>query len=319
MVMQGPTSLGVCRMAHWYPQDYPVLQQQQQQQLGRHSAITYGALPHPACLLPALYPPLQYAYSSTPVAVNGVHHVWVPFNLNCDPPPYPHFYGQMPLQPSLNAGQQIPYREPRRSASMARSHEIDPLQMTWPESPMSAQSFSHHHQQRSLDWAIPRQPISRRAPPNCTAAPSQHPSPAGSNWCPQHPQALNKQLAHPSPCDDSLSSYSAVSPGTPDMAVTRSTPADHQAGSESSKSVDAGVGTSHDTHLTADLATDEEHVVDGTEPAWQWLTLGLLRDVMAELPLHCRKRCRLVCKRWRATMDLSVQVAILLCESCLTH
>ena len=67
--------------------------------------------------------------------------------------------------------------------------------------------------------------------------------------------------------------------------------------------------TSDDTHLTA--AADDECIMDNVmEPAWQWLTLGLLRDAMAELPPHCRKRCRLVCKRWRATMDLSVQVVL---------
>ena len=236
-------------------------------------------------------------------------HVWVPVQINCDAAPYPGFYGQMHYPQGLHPGQQIQYTEARRPAAARSSQASDPLQMAWPESPVAAPSFSYHDQQ----GALPRQQVSRHAPSDCKAMSSQLSAPADSLRHSQQPQTpLNKQPAHLTLCDDTASSYSTASPGRVETTATSSVPVEHQASSESTKSAEGGVSTSHasdDTHLTA--AADDECVVDNVmELAWQWLTLGLLRDVMAELPPHCRKRCRLVCKRWRATMDLSVQVVL---------
>lgn len=284
-------------------------QQQQQHRLGHLSSIAYGAMPHLGCFLAPPYPAVPYAYSSAPLAVNGAQHVWVPVQINCDAAPYPHFYGQMPYPQSLHPGQQITYREMRQPATARSSHESDPLQMAWPDSPgTAAHSFHLHHQPGSADGAPSRHPGSRGAPSNwSTATPSHHPAPAHSPRHSDQPLTpLNKQPAHLSVCDDTASSsYSTASPGRPATAAEH-----HQATSESAQSEEDSISITHalrDIHLTM-AAADDEGIVDGVEPAWQWLTLGLLRDVMAQLPPHCRKRCRLVCKRWRATMDVSMQV-----------
>lgn len=316
VVLQAVDPPGVRQMAHWYPLDHQMLQQQQQQQqqLGQHSALAYGALPHLACMLPPAYPPVQYAYSSMPVTVNGVQHVWVPWKINCDPAPYAH-YGQMHLPHSSSVGQQIPYSEGRRPAAVRSSHHSDPLQMAWPDSPTTAQSSNHHLQQGSTQGATPRQQISRRASPNCVATPSQPLLPADNPQGPQQPSsAVSDQLAPISLSDDLGSSYSTASPSRPNAAGTTSTSVKHHASSESTTSAEGVVCTgraTQDTQNSMAVAARDEHVVDGPGPAWQWLTLGLLRDVMAELPPHCRKRCRLVCKRWQTTVDMTVQVATL--------
>lgn len=297
-------------MAYWYPVDQQMLQQQQQQ-LGPHPAFAYGALPHLACLPPLPYPPVQYAYSSTPVAMNGMQPVWIPWKVACDPAPYSH-YGQIHLPHS--GQQQMPYRDCRQPASARSSHHSDPLQMAWPESPMVAQSFSHHQQQRVVDGATPRQQSSRHASINCVAVPSQPLLPAHNSQCSQQPSnALSDHLAPLSLCDNSVSSNSTAFPGRSDVGVTSSIAERHaSSGSITSAEDTAGAGrVVHDTQCSIDVAAEHEHAVDGMGPAWQWLTLGLLRDIMAELPLHCRKRCRLVCKRWRTTMDLTVQVPAL--------
>lgn len=296
-------------MAQWYSSDFQVIQQQRQQQLGHHSSIAYGAVPHLGCFMAPPYPAIPYAYSSAPLHVNGAQHVWVPVQINCDAAAYPHFYGQMPYPQSLHPGQQIPYREVRRPAAAMSSHEGDPLQMAWPESPVTArQSFSLHHPPGPADRALPWQQGSRPAPFNwsSTAHPS-HPAPAHTLRHSGQPLTpLNNQPAHLTLCDDTASSFSTAFPRRPDTAAEH-----HQATSESALSEGDGVSITHalhDMHLTM-APDDDEGMVDGLEPAWQWLTLGLLRDVMAQLPPHCRKRCRLVCKRWRATMDVSMQVA----------
>ncbi|KAL3149078.1 hypothetical protein ABBQ32_001921 [Trebouxia sp. C0010 RCD-2024] len=293
-------------MAYWYPLDQQMLQQQQQQQLGPHSAFAYSALPHLACLPPSPYPPVQYAYSSTPVAVNGMQPVWVPWKVACDPAPYSH-YGQIHLP---HSGQQMPYRDCRRPASARSSYHSDPMQMAWPESPTAAQSFGHHQQQRFADGATPRQQISRRASVNCIAVPSQPLLPARNLQCSQQPSnALSDHLAPLSLCDNSVSSNSTAFPGGPDVGITSST-AEHHASSgsiTSAEDIPSAGRAVHSTQCSMDAAAEDEHAVDGMGPAWQWLTLGLLRDIMAELPPHCRKRCRLVCKRWRTTMDVTVQ------------
>ena len=299
-------------MAHWYSNDFHVRQQQQQQQqhqLGHHSGIAYGALPHLGCFMPSPYPAVPYAYSSAPLAVNGTQHVWVPVQINCDAAPYPHFYGQMPYPQGLHSGPQVPYREAPRPATARSSHDGgDPLQMAWPGSPVTAQqSFSLHHQPSHA--VLPRQQGSRRAPPNWNTAAPLHPSaPADSLRHSDQPLTpLTHQAAHLTLCDDTASSYGTASPGRLATAAEH-----HPATSESVQSEEDGTSITHGLrgiHLTM-AVDDDEGIVDGVEPAWQWLTLGLLRDVMAQLPPHCRKRCRLVCKRWRATMDVSMQVGV---------
>lgn len=311
-VMQASAPPAVSHMAHWYAADTHQ-QQQQQQQLGHHSGIAYGVLPHLACFLPPPYPTAQYPAYTAPAAVTGMPHVWVPVQINCDAAPYPGFYGQIHYPHSLHPGQQIPCTQARRPAAARSSQVSDPLQMAWPDSPAAAQTFSHHDQQGSADWAARRQQVSRHAPANCKATLSQPSTPAYSLQDSQQPQTpLNKQPAHLVLCDDTASSYSTASLGRPDTNATSSLPPEHQASLECTRSAEAGVSAWHasdDTHSI--VAADWECVDDNvTEPAWQWLTLGLLREVMAELPQHCRKRCRLVCKRWRATMDLSVQVVL---------
>ena len=322
VVMQANTPPGARHMAQWYPADHQVIhqpqqQQQQQQQAWHHSGIAHGALPHLACFIPPPYPAAQYPAYSTPAAFNGMSHIWLPVQINCDAAPYPGFYRQMHYPHSLHPGQ--PYREARRPAAASSSQARDSLQMAWPDSPVSAQPFSHHHQQGSADCAPARQQVSRPAPCDRKATPPQPSASADSLRHSQQPQTpLNKQPAHLALCDDTASSYSTASPGKANTTATSSVPAEHQASSESAKSADSGVSTSHasdDTHLTA--AADDERVVDnGLEPAWHWLALGLLRDIMAQLPPHCRPRCRLVCKQWRATMDLSVQVFL---DTCLSY
>lgn len=299
-------------MAHWYPGPHQILHQHQQQP-GQHPDIAYAAVPQPS-LAPPLYPQVSYAYGGMPLTATAMQHVWVPIKLNLDPAAYP-YYGHMQAQQNLNFRQQMPYREVRRPASARSSNGQDPLQMAWPDSPMTAQSVNLA-QQRSTTWAPPRQQISRHVSSNSTVTLPQTPAPVDS--CPPSQlaqNAINKQLAHVSPNDDITSSYSTAFASRSDASVTSSTtPTEGCLASSEAVGSSEGVYDSGQASVcTQTAAAAGEHVEDGVAPAWQWLTVGLLRDVMSELPKHCRKRCRLICKRWKATMDVSVQAQALVC------
>ena len=309
------------QMANWYPGVQQMLHQHQQQP-GQHPDIAYAAVPQPVCLAPPLYPQVSYAYNGMPLTATTMQHVWVPIKVNSDLAPYPYCYGHMQAQHSLNFRQQMPYREVRRPASARSSNELDPLQMAWPDSPMTAQS-SHLTRQRTTEWAPPRQQISRPPTSNHSVTPPHTPFPVDSCQRSQllH-SATNKQLAHLSLNDDTNSTYSTAFAGRSDASVSSSaSPADALASSEAAGSSEPPIrttttGQAQDcTQAAGATAAAAEHVEDGVVPAWQWLTVGLLRDVMSELPKHCRKRCRLICKRWRATMDVSVQVQLLACST----
>ena len=91
---------------------------------------------------------------------------------------------------------------------------------------MSARPFSHHVQQGSADCASPRQQVSRHAPSDRKATPSQLSASADSLGTLSSPKTpLNKQPAQLTLCDERASSYSTASPGRPDTAATSSVPA----------------------------------------------------------------------------------------------
>ena len=298
-------------MAHWYPGPQQMLPQQQQ--FGQNADTAYGPLPHPVCLAPPPYPP-PYTYGNVSMGPNAIHHVWVPVKVASGPAPYPYCYAQVQPHPNLNFQPPMPYREARRPASASGFHEHDPLQMAWPDSPLSAHP-PNLTQHRGDEWGPPRQQLSRQCPPtngqcpshsrqcpsHSTVTPPQTPAPADSCQCSQQAHhALNKQLAQLAAQDDTSSSHSTGFAGRSDRSVSSCNPG--SSGAADSADITAAVVA------VADAADSDDHVADGSAPAWQWLTVGLLRDVMSELPQHCRKRCRLICKRWRAILDLSVEV-----------
>ena len=71
-----------------------------------------------------------------------------------------------------------------------------------------------------------------------------------------------------------------------------------------------GPGSSAAAEVMAQLECGSNRDESIQASAWQGLTEGLLKDIMGLLPPHCNKRCRLVCKRWRDTLDTTLQVPL---------
>lgn len=293
-------------MAQWYAlgQQY----YQPQQQLGQLPDMPYGALPHPAYLASA-YCLAPYAYAGVPMAVNGMPQLWMPVKVNAAAAPYPQTFGQMQAQQALHLGQHIPFREaPQRRAPSRRPPDHDPLQMAWPDSPADPQP-SNQAQGTSAAWNA--QALSRHN--SWRTASQSNPSP------PQTPAAgdCSRQFEQMSLSDEAASSHTPALPGRSDTSVISSAPAGTAAASEAAESSDHDAADDLGGQYGSILAQqaqqslvaekDETDAVMG-EAAWQWLTEGLLKDVISKMPQHCRKRCRLTCKRWRNTLDLHIQV-----------
>ncbi len=305
-------------MAHWYPvgQHYFA---PQQQQLGQLPDIPYGSLQHPACLAPS-YNHMPYAYGSVPMTVNGVPHVWVPVKLTPEAAPYPQTYGQMQAQQAVNSAQQIPYREAPRPAHSRCMLESDPLQMAWPDSPMTAHQ-NGQVQNRVTDWGTNHSEPSWNTASRSTPSPPRTPAAAGyCNHTQQAQAAFSRQLAQMSLSDEPASSQHSALPGRSDASVSSSAPAEMCATSEAAESADDDASgeqatleaqcSSSSTAQQSGARGSSQGVTEAAGLTWQWLTEGLLKDVMSKLPQHCRKRCRLICKRWKATMDLHIRVHI---------
>ncbi|DBB09271.1 TPA: hypothetical protein ACH3X3_007853 [Trebouxia sp. C0006] len=292
-------------MAQWYAlgQQY----YQPQQQLGQLPDMPYGALPHPAYLASA-YCHAPYAYAGVPMAVNGMPQLWMPVKLNAAAAPYPQTFGQMQAQQALNLGQHIPFREaPQRRAPSRRTPDHDPLQMAWPDSPAGPQPSGQAHG-TSAAWNTQAQ--SRHN--SWRTASQSNPSP------PQTPAAADcsRQFEQMSLSDEAASSHTPALPGRSDTSVISSAPAGIAAASEAAESSDHDAADDLDGQYGSNPAQQaqqslvaEKYETDAVmgEAAWQWLTEGLLKDVISKMPQHCRKRCRLTCKRWRNTLDLHIQ------------
>ena len=284
-------------MAQWYALGQQYFQSQQQ--LGQLPDMPYGALPHPAYLASA-YCQAPYAYGGVPIAVNGMPQLWMPVKLNAAAAPYPQTFGQMQAQQALNLGQQIPFREaPQRRAPSMRTPDHDPLQMAWPDSPAGPQSSGRAHD-TSAGWDAQAQ--SRHN--SWHTASHSNPSP------PRTPAAgdCSRQFEQLSLSDEAASSHTPAFPARSDTSVTSSAPADTAATSEAAELSDHEADDLNGQYGSIPPQQDCENDAVMGEAVWQWLTEGLLKDVISKLPQHCRKRCRLTCKRWRNTLDLHIQV-----------
>lgn len=294
-------------MAHWYPFAQPYFQPQPHPQLGLVPDATYGCMPHPACLVPA---PTAYAYGSHPMGMQPVPHFWVPFKLVPETGHYPYLAGQLQAQQAVEHERQPPYREgqrlhfPPRHASCQMTGSEASMHATWPDSPMTAQL-----QGRSASWAT------EPAAHDCCAHTCSSPSPPQTPG-PKHPNqdALGTQLAQLR-----VSQRAVPASGRSDQSATNCAPScsssgllapDHLQAASRHKSQPKHVLGSGDSSTAQPGAAAKgfDAEAGASSSAWQWLTEALLKEVMGQLPQHCRKRCRLVCKRWRSIMDLHIQV-----------
>ena len=305
-------------MAHWYPvgQHYT-----QPQQPGQVPDIAYGPLAQPACLAPA-YSQMPYVYGSVPMTVNGMQHVWVPFKFASEAMPYSQAFSQVQVQHASNVRQQIPFRGAQRSGPSRSLPEHDPLQMTWPDSPMTVQSDARL-QHRSTSSGTSRTELSQHSASDSTPNAPQTPADGDCSHT-QHAQAaFSRQLAHMSLSAKPASSHSSDHHSRCNGSTTSSTPADMLgSSSEAAESADQDATHGQTVQISQCISSTTQRIAGGgdregggaelTGPAWQWLTEGLLKDVMSKLPQHCLKRFRLICKRWRSAMDLHTQVHLML-------
>ena len=316
---QGPLYELTSSMAHWFPFAQPYFQPQPQPQLGLYPDATYGCVPHPACLVPS-QPPAAYAYGSTPMGMQPVSHVWIPFKLVPEGLPYPNAVSQLQSQQSY--GQQLPYMEAQRMpASRPAPHYASDhdLQMAWPDSPLTAHRNAQLQGQtntqlqgRSAEWATYPSVHDSCLPSSDSPTPSQTQA---------HQAALSTQLSHLHISNRATAAASAsqrvIPPSKSEANAPHCTPAPLSDTSDSLGPAYSSSVSDQDTQSGVGLSSTAQRLVAeaeedvGAEPgssAWQWLTEALLKDVMSQLPQHCRKRCRLVCKRWRGMMDLHIQV-----------
>ncbi|DBA97456.1 TPA: hypothetical protein ACH3X1_015172 [Trebouxia sp. C0004] len=289
-------------MAQWYAVGQQYFQSQQQ--LGQLPDMPYGALPHPAYLAPA-YCHAPYTYGGIPIAVNGMPQLWMPVKLNAAAAPYPQTFAQMQAQQALNLGHQVSFREtPQHRPLNRRTPRHDPLQMAWPDNPAGPQP-NGQAQGTSAGWDAPAQSMHSSW---CTASHS-NPSPPAAGDC-------SRQFEQLSLSDEAASSHTTAFPERSDTSVASSAPADTAAASEAAEAAnhDAADDLNEQCGSSPAQQAQQSDVVKnyGNDAvmgaaAWQWLTEALLKVVISKLPQHCRKRCRLTCKRWRHTLDLHIQ------------
>lgn len=299
-------------MAQWYSMGQQYYQPQQQ--LGQLSDPPYAPLPHPAYLAPA-YSHAPYAYASVPMTVNGMPHVWVPVKLNAAAAPYPQPFSQMPMQQPLTSGRHVPFQEaPQCRVPSRRTPEHDPLQMTWPDSPVNLSTNGQPHA-CSSDWDghTRGEHSSWHTASRSDPSPPMTPAAGYSSLTQQAHAALSRQLVQMSISDEAASSSGTAFQGRSDTSVTSSVPADISEAAEVSehRAIDDPARQCGSTTLQRPSMTQEDgaEAVEGSA-TWQWLTEGLLKEVMSQLPKHCRKRCRLICKRWQSVLDLHIQVML---------
>ena len=307
-------------MGHWIPFGHPYYPPQPH----LYPDVAYGCMPHPACLVPS-HPSSAYAYGSTPMVMQPITHVWVPYKLMPEAALYPHPGSYSQPQQAPNFGRQLPQREPQRPPSgrpiSEHAPEHEAMQMAWPESPLTAQANAQL-QGRSAGWATQAAAHERRLP--STNSPGhQHVSD------PRHAQAatLSSQLAQAHISSRAASAAQAhTASDSFGISVMHHMPHYRSHSPQSAASAQTTSSANDQTFYTHSTGSSLEHRVsvgsgndqataDGNS-AWQWLTEALLKEVMSQLPQHCRKRCRLVCKRWRSTMDLHIQVLFHTCLVC---
>ena len=256
---------------------------------------------HPICFAPPSNSHLPYQiYSPVPVPVpmpySGMHDLWVPAQYAAAAArPRPAAYANevydraldMRRQPQHSLAIQRQWQRPDLHATQhSDSQSSHPLPKQNATATVAGHTTSQTHSTRKqLDhlarcWSPASSSHSNTAAPASSA--TSHPatscqSDAQAPVLQQHSQSVEHQLE------------GLQLAGDPVTAVSTSDA--------------AGSG---DESVTAQLPHGRER--HNEIAAWQGLTEGLLKDVIGLLPPHCNKRCRLVCRRWRDTLDSHLQV-----------
>ena len=289
-------------MAIWFPVTAQHFSAAPQPHL---EAPAFAPLPHmhPICFAPPsnshlpyqMYPPMP-----VPMLYTGMHDLWVPAQYAAAAArPRPAAYTNGAYERALDM-----YRQPQHSIGTHHQWQHPDLHATQHSDP----AFCHP-------------PSKQNATPLTGASNSQT-------------HSTRKQLDHLarcwSPASAATSSHSSTAASS--SSATSHTATWHQSGPQAphlqqhSQSAvhqldrlqltnhpDAAVSTSEAAGsggeaVTAQPAGGREGQGNSEAPAWQGLTEGLLKDVIGLLPPHCNKRCRLVCRRWRDTLDGHLQV-----------
>lgn len=276
-----------------------------------------GPMPHmPLHMMPAVPMPMQYS---------NMHEVWVPMHCPAGAP-----YGRSPVNLSPD-GPTDAYTQPDHSMAMQWHHQATagdsqrfvPQQHGRQPSRCGEQhihTHSHSLQGKPSDAAsiaapsTPCQAHRSRKPLDhlarswspASAATSSNRSTAASNSSAVLPSTASQQP--PSSRQDPVTHCQSHMEA---CAVDSQSAADQLSRLQLTCDAAAAVASRHSTAGEAERVEDGLEHAGGCETldsAWQGLTEGLLKDVLGLLPPHCNKRCRLVCKRWRDTLDSSLQV-----------